>query len=431
MTQILEQKSIYQIKIVSLQTETADWLENFLINIKNESIVKKPVTLDFNLVTLFKDNDINSFELSSIDNSIAPIEITPKINESKNLHYKYSNIERSKYSRYHFKDITIDNIYSDYSIYYISAILSNGKSVKLVKIEITCQGKIQQEIPYDNVIGKTKVIQKYIPNKKAFLEIKIIPKEAKLLQLMSSSEIEETIQLIYKNIVKKGDIVIDGGAHVGLHTFPLSSLCGADGNVHAFEVIPNKVELLKSKIQDNKFNNVILHTKALSKKSGISHEFHHVVEKPGLSGLIKDNHKVRDSDEIEVIQVQTITIDDILPQEKVKFIKLDIEGAELFALQGASRILKRSDCMVIFENGRDKTAEVYGYNKHDFFDFFDQINYQLFDLFGNKFKQDLWTSRDRYIPWYFIAVPKGSYLENFVNNQLPNLLDFYLMKQEI
>lgn len=432
MMQLIDQKSLYKINIFCLKTENINCLENFVDNIKNEDFAKKPVTLNFNLVTLFEHQVINSFELASIDDSVAPIKITPQVKESEKLYLNYSDIERARYSRYHFKEVVINDIHADHSIYYVKAKLSSGKSVKLVKIELIYQGEIQQELLPKNVIAKTRSIHKYIPEKKAFLEIKVIPKEAKLIQLMSSSHIEDTIQLIYKNIVKKGDIVIDGGAHVGLHTFPLSNLCGTEGSIHAFEVIPSKVELLKSKIKKNKqFSNVILHTKALSKESGISHEFHHVVKRPGLSGLIKDNNKVKDNDAIEILKVQTTTIDDILPEEKVKFIKLDIEGAELFALQGAAKILKRSNCMVIFENGRDKTAEVYGYNQKDFFDFFAQINYQIFDLFGNLFEQNLWSSRDKNIPWYFIAVPKNSYLEEFVNNQLPNILDYYLMKQEV
>ena len=40
-----------------------------------------------------------------------------------------------------------------------------------------------------------------------------------------------------RRVVRRGDVIFDIGAHMGLHTVLLSALTGDTGAVHAFEVI--------------------------------------------------------------------------------------------------------------------------------------------------------------------------------------------------
>src|SRR6476469_11240640 len=42
-------------------------------------------------------------------------------------------------------------------------------------------------------------------------------------------------QLVMRRLVRPGDVVLDVGAHIGLHTVLLSALAGPHGAVHAFE----------------------------------------------------------------------------------------------------------------------------------------------------------------------------------------------------
>ena len=42
-----------------------------------------------------------------------------------------------------------------------------------------------------------------------------------------------------------------------------------------------------------------------------------------------------------VIKIQTASIDDVVGEDEVSFIKLDVEGAELKALQGAERTIRK------------------------------------------------------------------------------------------
>ena len=46
---------------------------------------------------------------------------------------------------------------------------------------------------------------------------------------------EERLQNFYQNILEKGDIVVDVGAHSGRHTIPLAFTVGPEGKVITFE----------------------------------------------------------------------------------------------------------------------------------------------------------------------------------------------------
>ena len=49
---------------------------------------------------------------------------------------------------------------------------------------------------------------------------------------------ERIAQSFYTKVVRPGDTVIDGGAHMGRHAIPLAQLVGAEGKVLAFEPLP-------------------------------------------------------------------------------------------------------------------------------------------------------------------------------------------------
>jgi FkbM family methyltransferase len=51
----------------------------------------------------------------------------------------------------------------------------------------------------------------------------------------------------------------------------------------------------------------------------------------------------------EEVQVDAVTLDDLFPGPPPSFIKMDIEGAEYLALQGASRILQRGQTQWLIE----------------------------------------------------------------------------------
>ncbi len=240
---------------------------------------------------------------------------------------------------------------------------------------------------------------------------------------------ENIIKSIYTKILSEGDICVDGGAHKGLHTFPLSKLVGSQGKVYAFEALPHLAQSLETKIADQRTSNITVIPKALTNQES-NLTFNFLKDCPGKSGIKQRSYNGDVKPAFEQITVESILIDRVLENEKSwRFCKLDLEGGEFHCLQGALRSIKKFSPFIIFENGRQRAANIYGYTCEDWFSFFKEIDYKIFDLFGREFKRKHWKSQ--FIPFYFIAVKSQSMDEEFVINYLPSILQTFLVDNDI
>jgi len=161
------------------------------------------------------------------------------------------------------------------------------------------------------------------------------------LSLNKIYEPEET--KLIKNLVKKGDVVLDIGAHVGYYTLILADLVGVNGKVFAFEADKSNFELLKKNVEINNCNNVIVENLAITDKVGQIKLFD-VGESSNLT--------VSDTGNIKFTNVNSISLDEYFKDYngKIDFIKMDIEGAEYSVLVGSDKLLNRNkDIKIISE----------------------------------------------------------------------------------
>jgi hypothetical protein len=124
-------------------------------------------------------------------------------------------------------------------------------------------------------------------------------------------------------------------------------------------------------------------------------------------GFARDH--IRRVCEIQVITVPVTTIDELLMHEKthLSFIKLDLEGGEFCALLGARQLISKHHPIIVFENGLEWTRQYWDYTRDEFFHFFEEIGYDVFELFLRKLTPDEWRNPHRW-PWDFIAVRKDN-----------------------
>ena len=127
-----------------------------------------------------------------------------------------------------------------------------------------------------------------------------------------------------ENLGKNPSVCIDCGGHVGVFA-DIALHCGAI--THIFEPNIYLFAFLKNKYAKNP--NAILHNKAVSNKS---YRTSFLIDSGGIlsqgNRIIKTDENVKESYEVEVIDLSSFINDEILPNNNIAFLKLDVEGAE-------------------------------------------------------------------------------------------------------
>ena len=146
-------------------------------------------------------------------------------------------------------------------------------------------------------------------------------------------------------LARPGDLVIDGGAHIGFFTLLASSRVGPTGRVMAFEPSSATAAILRKNVELNGCANVTIVQAALSDASGTAVLAQAATTETGQATLRPMDHAASRT------TIRVAALDDVLTDQaqRVALIKLDLEGAELRALRGMARVLERDRPHVIVE----------------------------------------------------------------------------------
>jgi len=79
------------------------------------------------------------------------------------------------------------------------------------------------------------------------LSLKDIQEIVEAQKTAFGSFIESFVACTYEGCVSGGDVVVDGGAARGWHTFTLAKIVGPQGLVHAVEALPEDCEFLRAR----------------------------------------------------------------------------------------------------------------------------------------------------------------------------------------
>lgn len=151
-----------------------------------------------------------------------------------------------------------------------------------------------------------------------------------------------TVKLLQKK-VKKGDTVIDIGAHIGYYTLLAARRVGNKGKVYAFEPNKDNQRLLIKNLTANGYKNVEIIDKAVAEKPSKAKLFLSDVS-TGMHSLIN----IDDSKESTIVDITSI--DDFFGKKvpKVSVIKMDIEGGEYAATKGMRKLVKKNKNITLF-----------------------------------------------------------------------------------
>jgi FkbM family methyltransferase len=139
--------------------------------------------------------------------------------------------------------------------------------------------------------------------------------------------------------LKKGDIVVDAGAFTGVFTLYAAKCIGEQGTVIAFEPDTKNYQQLLDNIKLNRLKNILPICKGLYNKNGTC-EFSNIGSP--LSSISLPNSELS-LQENATTKISVVKLDDELAKLgifHVDFIKMDIEGAEVEAIEGCTNILR-------------------------------------------------------------------------------------------
>ncbi|MBF0123251.1 MAG: FkbM family methyltransferase [Candidatus Omnitrophica bacterium] len=210
---------------------------------------------------------------------------------------------------------------------------------------------------------KTKTGNYYLPTDACKDEIAGAIKKGKIF--------DKSVYEIAKKYVKPGTIAIDMGANFGQMAILMAGLVGNKGAVHAFEADDFVFKVMEKNAKEN-FSNITAHFGAVHDKSNETLYFpeQDFVQfgSYGSYGIDYIHGKGR--------PVRTIALDDIRLELPVSFMKIDIEGGELFALKGAIKTINKHRMPIIFEYS-SHYEEKLNLSFQECVDFVHKINYRF------------------------------------------------------
>ncbi len=130
---------------------------------------------------------------------------------------------------------------------------------------------------------------------------------------------------------KQNDIVIDAGAYIGDSSIWFAQKTSPDGKIYAFEIEEPSIEYLLDNVKRNSLDNNI---KVVDKGLWSQNTSLKAVENYTATAYSQENGDFI----FEAITIDTFVKENCL--DRVDYIKMDIEGAEIDALKGAENTIK-------------------------------------------------------------------------------------------
>jgi len=234
---------------------------------------------------------------------------------------------------------------------------------------------IKQEI-------KQKLYKPYRNSKGSFIyygEKVFFPKSSVIFQRAITEGIYESDNLrIINALIKPGTEVFDIGANIGIMAIPFLRV-HHDITVVSIEASPNTLPYLKKThaANTNAGRWTIIDKAVSDKEKKIN--FQLAEPRDGAYDSIGDTKRITFT---RLVEVDCTTIDNIWKKRNrpnISFIKIDIEGADLLALRGASECIENCKPAILVE-WNQINIKAFALANLDFFNFFNSINYHCFTV---------------------------------------------------
>ncbi len=180
--------------------------------------------------------------------------------------------------------------------------------------------------------------------------------------------------LLFGDLVRPGQVVIEVGANIGAHTVDIARMVGPFGQVHAFEPQRIVFQTLCANLALNQITNVFAYQSGVGAGIGsITVPYLAPAERHNFGGL-----SIGGDSAGEVVPLTTI---DTLDLPHCHFIKVDVEGMETEVLKGALTTIDNYRPLMYVENDRKERSR-------DLLSLIDSLRYNTYWHFARFFNPD-------------------------------------------
>jgi FkbM family methyltransferase len=186
------------------------------------------------------------------------------------------------------------------------------------------------------------------------------------------------IDLLKKHL-HKNEVVLDIGANIGFYAKILSQIVGPNGKVHCFE--PDKTNYNHLQNYCKGIGNISLVNKAVGPKNEILKIY-------TSKNLNVDHRTYKPEEYDEEIEIEAVSIDEYLgTNNKINFIKMDIQGFEMQAVKGMEKTLTENKDIKIISEFWPYGLSKAGSSVTDYFNFLTEKGFKCYLLEKNSLQK--------------------------------------------
>lgn len=191
----------------------------------------------------------------------------------------------------------------------------------------------------------TVVIKEIAPGVRLFIDLSdhVIG-----LNILRGQYEQDEIRFV-RRLLKPGDSAIDAGGHIGFFTVQMAASVGPDGRVYAFEPLDSNADLLERSIAENGFGDRVHVQRAAVGAAPGTATLTFPVETLNSGGayLLRNGSAPLAGNQTRNVPV--VALDALELRRPVRFIKMDVEGAEPQVLRGAARLVREDRPVMLSE----------------------------------------------------------------------------------
>lgn len=197
------------------------------------------------------------------------------------------------------------------------------------------------------------------------------------IEILNFGEYEPEESQVIRRIAEQMDTMLDIGANIGWYSL-MASKINPNSTIHSFEPIPTTYSRLIQNFALNNIDDLYCHNYGFSSEHGT---FPFFIYPEGTGNASMKNLAEREDATILDCELRTLdSVLDWLPSNnRIDFIKCDVEGNELFVLQGGLNLLTEYKPVLLCELLR-KWSAVFGYHPNDAIDLLKSIGYKTYTV---------------------------------------------------